>query len=94
MTNRRILKKYVCVLLQRLKKSPDQSDKEVYNYLLKKVKKLTGIDEEIRRMGENPSLHWKHNVKPVKLKSLVKEANRRRYDSDYTRGTLLKMLAV
>lgn len=94
MTNRKILKKYICVLLQRLKKSPRQSDKEVFNYLLKTVKKITGVDEEIRRMGENPSIHWKHNVKPSRLRTLVKEANRRRNDPDYTRSTLLKMLAV
>jgi hypothetical protein len=94
MTNRRIIKKYVCVLLQRLRNSPDQSDREVYNYLLKTVKKLPGVDDMIRRMGESPSLHWKHNVKPVKLKSIIKEANKKRRDTDYTRSTLLKMFAV
>ncbi len=90
MTNRRILKKYICGLLNRLMKSPDQVDKDIYKYLSKRFVKIVGIDEEIRRMGESPSLHWKHNVHPSVLRSLIREANKKRNEAGFARKAILK----
>lgn len=89
MTNRFVLKKYICGLLARLTKSSDSTDKEIYKYLAKKFVKVPPLDNEIRRMGESPGIHWKHNVHPARLKELVGVANKRKKEAGFARRIIL-----
>ena len=90
MTNRKILRKYVCGLLNQLRHSPEQVDKEIYKYLSKRFVKITGVDEAVRSMGESPLVHWKHNVHPDRMKALVVEGNKRKSEPGFARRTILK----
>lgn len=93
MTNKKILKQYFSSLLNTLRRSPDATDKAIYNYVMKDPKSLTSnVLKSLREKGESPTLNWKHNIHPKEMRDLVHEGKVLRSKPGYARSVVLKFM--
>lgn len=96
MTNKGIVKKYVEYLLSRLKKSPDQNDRDLYKYLEKSrgSELKTSAIRFIKDLGEMSELNWRHNINPSKLRCIIRNANRKKNLPGFIRSSVLKNVRI
>lgn len=94
MTNKKIFDSYIKNLLSVMKKSKDPTDRSLYKYLATTGTKVeAGVPGRIRAMGEGPTIGWKHNVHPEKIKNMMHEARIRKHEPGWARSVILKAIA-
>jgi hypothetical protein len=94
MTNQKIFRRYIENLLSVLRGSDDPTDTAILKYL---HKTCSGMEKKIQskligRMGEAPSINWKHNVHPERVRKLIYDARVNKRKPGWARAVVLNAI--